>query len=296
MMKKFNLLLISVLSGMAVLSQQNDTLSFFFDVNKSNLDKQQLMSKLDQLGLSQAFFSAHTVDLVIKAYTDCTGSKAHNIELSKKRAKAIEVLFSDTYFPYLRIIESNGLGELECGELSSNDDKKKRRADVIINSSIIEEEMQESSMDELEHLPQVPIIKMTEGLEAIRHLDIGETMLIRGLNFIGGRHTPTRAALPRLKELLKIMKDNPTLEIEIQGHICCVLPTAGDGEDSDAHGEKFLSRNRAKYVYDYLISNEIASERLSYIGFAGSRPLVQHEKTDNDASKNRRVEIMIVKK
>jgi flagellar motor protein MotB len=89
-----------------------------------------------------------------------------------------------------------------------------------------------------------------------------------------------------------MMQQNPTLTIEIQGHVCCASKPNEDGLD-DETGDFKLSWNRAQYVRDYLIQNGIAKERISFRGFAMTRPLVYPEKTIQDQIKNRRVEILV---
>ena len=89
------------------------------------------------------------------------------------------------------------------------------------------------------------------------------------------------------------MQDNPDLKIEIQGHICC-SPGPEDGYDPDTDDFR-LSRNRAKEVYNYLVKNGIAPERMKYRGFGHSRPKVK-ETSPETLQINRRVEIMILEK
>jgi outer membrane protein OmpA-like peptidoglycan-associated protein len=89
-----------------------------------------------------------------------------------------------------------------------------------------------------------------------------------------------------LNELLLILDKNPTLKIEIQGHICCV--------DKDARN---LSLERAKQVRRFLVSNEINQNRITVKGFGVAKPKFPiPEENEIQASANRRVEIMILSK
>ena len=101
--------------------------------------------------------------------------------------------------------------------------------------------------------------------------------------------------MPALKELLTILQERPTLVIEIQGHICCGQNEPADGMDIDTN-ERALSLNRAKAVYNFLVLNGIAEERLSYKGFGYTQPIINPEITETDKTTNRRVEIKIIKK
>lgn len=115
---------------------------------------------------------------------------------------------------------------------------------------------------------------------------------MNNINFVGGRAVFLSTATPTLKELLKVMRDNPELRIEIQGHVCCTLG-GSDGPNLDS-GSDFLSVDRAKAVYDYLVYNGI-EESLCVIKVLGEERLVYPEQTEGDRTRNRRVEIMILK-
>jgi outer membrane protein OmpA-like peptidoglycan-associated protein len=90
------------------------------------------------------------------------------------------------------------------------------------------------------------------------------------------------------------MKNNPGLEVEIRGHICCSAVNE-DGLDIDT-GERVLSRNRAREIYQYLINNGITANRLSYLGMGGSQKIIAEESSEEDRTTNRRVEFIIIKR
>lgn len=174
---------------------------------------------------------------------------------------------------------------------------------VIADSALtiaepISQETQNTSVDSINiamldstvMLPSKP--KKIFDIASTPELNKGDELIIEGLNFYPGSHRTLPEAKPILKKLLQIMKDNPTLSVEIQGHVCCASKPNEDGLD-DETGDFKLSWNRAQYVRDYLIQNGIADNRISYRGFAMTRPLVYPEKTIQDQIKNRRVEILI---
>jgi outer membrane protein OmpA-like peptidoglycan-associated protein len=87
-------------------------------------------------------------------------------------------------------------------------------------------------------------------------------------------------------ELVRIMTENPKLHIEIQGHICCV--------DKDIRN---LSLERAKQVRRVLHSNYILERRLKVKGYGVTKPKFPiPEANEEQAAANRRVEIMILEK
>lgn len=121
---------------------------------------------------------------------------------------------------------------------------------------------------------------------------VGDKIILKNLNFYGGRHKLLPLSLPVLEELLRIMRNRPQLEIRIEGHICCRVPGV-EGFDIDTRKYE-LSVNRAKTVYRYLLENGIDDHRISYKGFGSDFPLIKPELTEADRTTNRRVEIRIV--
>lgn len=90
-------------------------------------------------------------------------------------------------------------------------------------------------------------------------------------------------SFPELKRLLKLLKDNPELNIEIHGH------TDNVGSDGD---NLLLSKNRAAAVVEYLTQNGILAARLSSFGFGEAKPLKTND-TDEGRQFNRRVEFVL---
>ncbi len=88
-----------------------------------------------------------------------------------------------------------------------------------------------------------------------------------------------------LKELLKVLNQNPGMHIEISGH----TDNTGAADYNLA-----LSKNRAESVVTYLIANGIDKKRLSSIGFGSNKPADTNETIEGRAM-NRRIEMKIVK-
>lgn len=114
----------------------------------------------------------------------------------------------------------------------------------------------------------------------------GTLIRLSDINF----YVNTFAVMPTSKraidELIAVMNKYPKLKIEIQGHICCV------GKDV-----KNLSTDRARQVKRILVSEGISEKRIKVIGFGVSKPKFPiPEKSEEEAARNRRVEIMILEK
>lgn len=133
-------------------------------------------------------------------------------------------------------------------------------------------------------------------LEVIKHAKVGEAFVLHTIYFVEGRHVFAKEAATPLKAVLDVMKSRPTLELEIQGYVCCTDALAADALDFDTH--KFdLSLERAQAVADYLVKNGIARERVQLLkGFGARRRIVYPEKSVADRNRNRRVEFKIVRK
>ena len=84
-----------------------------------------------------------------------------------------------------------------------------------------------------------------------------------------------------LAEVVKILTDNPSYKLDIDGH------TDNTGNPKK---NQVLSENRAKSVVVYFVSKGIEESRLIATGFGQDKPLVDNITSKNRA-KNRRVEI-----
>lgn len=87
-----------------------------------------------------------------------------------------------------------------------------------------------------------------------------------------------------LDNLVLLMKDNPTLKIQINGH------TDNVGKAAD---NLKLSNGRAQSVVAYITSKGIAADRLSSQGFGATQPLDSND-TEEGRAKNRRTELKVL--
>ncbi len=86
-----------------------------------------------------------------------------------------------------------------------------------------------------------------------------------------------------LDKIVQLMKDNPTVKVEISGH------TDNVGKPAD---NLILSDKRAKTVVAYLINKRISPERFTYKGLGETQPVADN-KTEEGRAKNRRTETKI---
>jgi OOP family OmpA-OmpF porin len=87
-----------------------------------------------------------------------------------------------------------------------------------------------------------------------------------------------------LERAIVLMKENPTMTVEISAHT--------DDKGTDAYNTR-LSQARAESVVSYLVSKGIVKERLVAKGYGKSQPSVPNDSDENRA-KNRRVEFKVM--
>jgi len=138
----------------------------------------------------------------------------------------------------------------------------------------------------LKKVPPILDVPLDPNDLSLAELEEGRIFQLRNIFF----DTDKAELLPRsyqeLKKLLTIMQQNSKMEIEIRGH------TDSQGRDNYNY---YLSRKRAKAVADYLIQNDIATNRVHHIGLGSDRPIATND-TDAGRQLNRRVEFLILKK
>ena len=92
-------------------------------------------------------------------------------------------------------------------------------------------------------------------------------------------------AARELDKLVTILEDNPELKIELSSHT--------DTRADDDYNLK-LSQRRAKSAVEYIISQGIASNRLTAKGYGESRLIVADAQTEEEHQVNRRTEFKIL--
>ncbi|OIP02460.1 MAG: hypothetical protein AUJ98_01140 [Bacteroidetes bacterium CG2_30_33_31] len=126
----------------------------------------------------------------------------------------------------------------------------------------------------------------------LQKIAIGKKIIIDNIYFVGGSADFVHKSFPALKNLLFVMKENPKLEIEIQGHVN--QPYNLTKKQNESYYQ-ILSEARAMAVYDYLIKRGVETSRIKYKGFGYSLMKFPYAKTAEEMEQNRRVEIEILK-
>ena len=104
---------------------------------------------------------------------------------------------------------------------------------------------------------------------------------IYGILFDTGKATIQPASEKCLNEMVKLLKNNPSWKLQIEGH----TDNVGGKE-----GNMKLSQSRAEGVRGWLVSHGIESARLTAKGFGETKPVADNT-TDDGRAKNRRVDL-----
>ncbi len=285
-MKLFYLIIVAFLG---VCANAQEQFAVYFDSGKFTL------SSTEEKRLNDWMQTHPDVKIVaINGYTDEDGTHGYNDTLSQKRVQTIfakvkdKIKIRDDY-------KSRSFGENFQQSKNKAENRKatiyyilakdipreneilgikpEPKAEVVTEIVPIEEEEM--------HFPEGA--KLTDKIELARP---GTLIRLEDINFYQNTFAMMPTSKRAMDELIYVMNKYPKLKIEIQGHICCV--------DKDV---KNLSLERARQVKRVLVSEGISERRIFVKGFGTSKPKYTiPEKSDYEAARNRRVEIMVLSK
>lgn len=256
-----------------------DTIRLYFDIGVAKLSPAS-QHIIDSLVYYEKLSPGKKLGIV--GYADFLGNEASNAGLSENRAKNVQAYLTSMGMKAEDIQTVIGKGEVKReGMTGAAGYPTDRRVDII-----------PGGFKTAPPAAPVPIVKPLIDLSKVKK---NETIKLDNMFFEPGRHTMRPDSKPTLQKLLAVMRENSTLKIQIEGHICCIPANNTDGYDEDSQ-DFMLSVNRAKEVYDYLVQNGIKADRMKYTGFGKRKPLVNPEMSEEDENMNRRVEIRILEK
>lgn len=252
-----------------------DTVSVYFDIGKSRLLKEAQIT-LDSVitDLKQT-----KEKVLIYGYADYLGTDIPNKSLSDHRATIVQQYLLGKGLSPDQIIQTAGVGQIEIRGDEAHGNREFRKTSIFIRRTGTRK-----------------ISSKTGGqlTRSMQETEVGKTIILDNIYFLVNSSRYTGESQAVVDELLEIMQSNSALKIKLEGHVCCVQ------RDEDAFdivfADQFLSRNRARAIFAFLVRNGIAKSRISYQGYGKSRPMVDPEITEEDKEKNRRVEIRILAK
>jgi len=137
---------------------------------------------------------------------------------------------------------------------------------------------------------QVPITAAYKEVEKnilLTTLEAGAVVVMHNIYFDFDKSTLRPESKVELNNLIRMLKGNPSMRLEIRGHT--------DIKGSDAYNIR-LSKARAKAVVKYLVSKGgISAKRLTSVGYSFHMPIASND-TDEGRQMNRRVEFRIISK
>ncbi len=116
--------------------------------------------------------------------------------------------------------------------------------------------------------------------EMFEQINAGNTLTLY-INFETGKSTVKSESQNIVDELYKMMKENNSLKISIEGHT--------DNVGNKTSNQK-LSEQRAESVKSALVSKGISEDRIKTTGYGQDKPIADNSTKDGKA-KNRRVEV-----
>ena len=278
-MKRFVILLLLLHVTHFALQAQEKKLIVLFDFNKYDIPDSSLLK------LAKIINQKNIDRVLLEGHCDSVGSKEYNIILSNNRANEIKKLLVQNGISKTAIKTCIGFGKEK--PLNKNATEFERQLNRRVVVTVFENE---NSQPYSEPQPLLtnnnPIIKKYE-------LSVGKNVVLENLLFVPGKHIIKDESKAILEELFELMHENPKLEIEIQGHVCCTIDEP-DGFDWD-EGTHNLSENRAKAVYQFLTKKGINGNRMIFKGYGGSQKINEDESTEELKSENRRVEFKVLK-
>jgi outer membrane protein OmpA-like peptidoglycan-associated protein len=198
-------------------------------------------------------------------FCDSKGSNSYNDTLAMKRVTTVYDFLKASDIEVVKEIEIRGFGE--DFEQSKNQSEN-RRVTILYEVKVEKKEVPKELFK-----------------DKVKTAKKGDLLKLDNIYFFNNSAKVVPKSEPILYELLCVMNDNPKLKIEIQGHICCKLPTQED----------VISAARARTVYNYLIKNKVDRNRMTFKGYGVSKPVHPiPEKNAQEEDDNRRVEILIV--
>jgi OOP family OmpA-OmpF porin len=113
----------------------------------------------------------------------------------------------------------------------------------------------------------------------------GSRVVLENIFFEVDQYELKEKSVSELQKVKRFLTDNPNARVEISGHT--------DNTGSVMHNRQ-LSQKRAEAVFNYLVKEKIAPERMIAKGYGSDKPLAENN-TENGRKLNRRIEFKLIK-
>lgn len=250
-------------------AQNKSSKTVYFDFDKYALHNQQITTILDFIKKTD---TSKIESIQIYGYCDDRGNNDYNYKLSKNRVTTVQKILTSNGFNKNKIVLIEGKGR------------------VILKKDTIENLIETRSKNRRVDLILVKKNSYGNGIynSFQENHAIGDRIFLANILFaFGSSELPSQLKL-ELDQIATVLQKHPTLQFEIRGHVCCTPTEFSDAIDQKTN-QRTLSTNRARNVYNYLVSKKINPKRMTYKGCGNKFPLGKGERLD------RRVEFLILK-
>jgi OmpA-OmpF porin, OOP family len=140
------------------------------------------------------------------------------------------------------------------------------------------------NLDEIDSLQREALIKKVKDYYS-KSIGADKSVIFKTIYFSFNSAELLMLSKNELRVLVEYLNENPTIKVEVIGH----TDILGDWDVN-----LNVSRGRAQSVYNFLLENNIAHNRIIYYGKGSAAPIASNS-TIEGRSKNRRVEILLLR-
>jgi outer membrane protein OmpA-like peptidoglycan-associated protein len=166
-----------------------DSMSFHFEFNSHEISFRDSHNSETKTKLSKL----KDLSLVLRAYTDSTGSKEYNLKLAEERLEAAKKFLDKTYPNQFIIRTEVAIGE----DLSQRSDADKRRVDILAS-------------------------RKTTANKRTFELNVPIKL---GIRFVYGMDELIKGSNVDIQFLIETLQSDNTLQVTLAGHVCCGTDT-----------------------------------------------------------------------
>lgn len=229
-----------------------DSLSFYFEFNSHEINFRNARNEATRNQLT----ALKDKQLILRAYTDSTGSNEYNLKLAESRLESVKKLLLESFAGQFTIRTEIARGE----DPVKRPDADKRRVDLLIQKN-------------------APVAENSKK----RTFELGVPIRLE-IQFVYGQDEILANSFNDIRFLIETMQADKTLFVTLAGHVCC-------GTDN-----KNLSGKRADRIKQILVTEgNISSSRITTVGYGNKKPLFV-EDSEEHRQANRRVEATFYRK
>ena len=118
----------------------------------------------------------------------------------------------------------------------------------------------------------------------LQPIEANAAIILKNIFFDVNKYDLKTESTSELDKVVMLLKDNPTLKIQISGH------TDNVGKAAD---NLKLSNDRAQSVVKYIVTKGIDIKRLTFKGFGATVPIATND-TEEGRARNRRTELSVI--